>query len=172
MCTGMHQFQQTASLRGLPALERPERLLLLRRRRRRADADGAVLRLFPAIAPAAQRAARAGRVVRPGPADDQHPEGRLGGSQPRRLLAAAGSVHPPRRRAGAAARPARRTRVSMPACASWSESRTRTCAMRLPSLVDSPQRDGYSPLLPVGDRACRADAARIRARPVSPPARR
>ena len=126
------------------------------------------------ITPQSRRAAAPRRVLRAGPADDQHPQGRVGGSQPRRLLAAAGGVHC-------------RTASTWRGCRSDSRDarfdagmrradRRRACASAQRAglhAADSRQRGRNPPLLPVGRRPRGSDAAEnctgIRA---SPPVRK
>ena len=110
------------SIDGQPARPRPQhrprRLLLLRRRRGRRDADGAVLRVLRGCS------ARIGPncSALPSPsrraADDEYSQGCVGGSQPRRLLAAAGSLHAPMAWIWRGSRRSRAIHASMPGCAS------------------------------------------------------
>ena len=76
------------------------------------------------------RAVRPRRVLRAGAADDEYSQGCVGGPQPRRLLAAAGGVHPPRGRSRPNCRASPSIRASAPAFANLSAWRTRICAMR------------------------------------------
>ncbi len=71
-----------------------------------------------ACSAASGRTAAPRRLLRAGLADDEYSQGRLGGSQPRGVLAAAGGLYAPWRRSGAALAGAPRSRASMPGCAS------------------------------------------------------
>ena len=94
MCYGMPRFQFNASLRGpRPSTDLDDYCYYV------AGVVGDMLtELFCDYSPhiARHRAAlpRLPRLVRAGAADDEYSQGRVGGPQPRRLLAAAGGVHP------------------------------------------------------------------------------
>ena len=111
---------------------------------------------------ASGRAAASRRLLRAGPADDEYSEGRLGGSQPRRVLAAAGSLHAPRRRSGAALAGAPRRALR---CRDARADRRGACAFaqcaRL-HIAHSRQRGRNPPFLSVGHRSRGADAAKDR----------
>ena len=118
MCYGMPRFQRSASLRGLPRSSRPRRLLLLRGGRSRGYAHGAFLRVLRSDRPKSGKDAIPGGFLRARSANDQHPQGCLGGSQPRRLLVAAGGIHSRTASIWRGSPRSSRIRVSTPECAS------------------------------------------------------
>jgi len=100
MCYGMPRFQSTASRNGLPRLTDLDDYCYYV-----AGVVGDMLTSCFANTrrslPAAGRAAKPVRVVRARAANDQHLEGRVGGPQPWRLLAAPGDFLASRRGPGA-----------------------------------------------------------------------
>ena len=144
----------------IAAPHRPRRLLLLRGGGRGRHAHRAVLRILAGHCQPPDRAAKPVRVVRARAANDQHLEGRVGGPQPWRLLAAPGDFLASRRGPGAVDVHTARSRLRGRHARAHRRS-PRSSAQRAGiHIADPRERGGDPPLLPVGHRACGADFAK------------